>query len=175
MVATGQRPLNGRDERSVVAPGGSGDNFSPSGGFVAGDADLVAVGIAEVCAVVVGVIVRPETGCSLARAAVLNRGGMTLVNLVPMGSHKSDHAAITGAGGVIVERTTDHEQCMRLSWRHPSGHQWRFGEFLFVAQGCENGRVKREGSVEVRDTKGDVGVHERLPLWAAKGLAMENL
>ena len=78
--------------------------------IMAADADLVAVGIAEVGAIVIGMIVRPRTRRSLVAAAAGKRAGVAGIDGRPGGREQRDHLA--------VSRRRRHR-------RHPAGRSGR--------------------------------------------------
>src|SRR5580765_3209264 len=77
--------------------------------LVANDADLVAVGIAHIGAVIIGMIVRPQAGLALVLAAVGDRGRVGGVNRRPGVGLEPDGDAVADARCLLVERAHDPE------------------------------------------------------------------
>src|SRR6202012_409908 len=73
-------------------------------------AELVAVRIAKVSAVVVRVILRTQTRRPLARAAVSERRGVRAIDRGAVGGEQGDHLTVAGRRWLAVVRLADHEQ-----------------------------------------------------------------
>src|SRR3954451_16593767 len=76
---------------------------------MADDADLVAVEIPEIGAVIVAVIVRSQTRPALVRSALLQGGGMTGIDKAALRRQQRDHGTVARARIPAVERVHDQE------------------------------------------------------------------
>jgi hypothetical protein len=74
------------------------------------DADLVSVWISEVCAIVMGVILRSEPWQPRTTATIRQGGGMTAVNGVACRCQESGHMPVARASRLTIEWQPDEEQ-----------------------------------------------------------------
>src|SRR4051812_42677103 len=87
----------------------AGDGWLRSGGLVAHDTDLVAVGVSEICTVVVGMIVAAQAGRTLVAAAGGHPRLMGRVDRRSVGSFEADGDSISGARRIPVQRLENPE------------------------------------------------------------------
>src|ERR1044072_3534922 len=96
------------DFRSGPSPRQGGCLF-PSSGLVTDDADLVAVGVPEISAVVVGMIVRPQPRRTFILAAGRHPRLVGGVDRRPVGRVEADGHAVADCCRLLVERCDDPE------------------------------------------------------------------
>src|SRR6478752_7669429 len=88
---------------------------------MAADAELVAVWIPYIRAVIVRMIFGPRSGRSLVAAAMPERQRMALTDQGPIGGQEGDHLAIAGCRGRAVVGLPDDEERSRVSRLLPPG------------------------------------------------------
>src|SRR4029450_10118848 len=104
-----------RDSRTMAVPfilGPStrqGACLLPSSGLVTDDANLIAVGIPEISAVVVGMIVRAQPRRTFILAAGRHAGLVGGVDRGPVGRVEADGHAVADRCCLLVERCDDPE------------------------------------------------------------------
>jgi len=81
-----------------------------SDGFAANAAELVAVRVANIGAIIIGMIMRPQTRLALVAAARGQGGRMKTVDREAIIGRKSDHRSITGSGGLAIEWPADTDK-----------------------------------------------------------------
>lgn len=85
--------------------------------------DLIAVEIAKVCPVIVGMIVRSESGRPFGYSSVGERICIGRANQFPRASGKGDHLAVTWIVGLSVVGLSNHEQWPRTTRAVPACHR----------------------------------------------------
>ena len=73
------------------------------------DAKLVAIGISEVGAIVVGVVLRPQAGLAITSAATLDSNCVNLIDLFARCSKERNHLAVAGMMLLPIMWVTNQE------------------------------------------------------------------
>ena len=129
---------------------------------MAGNAKLVALGVSEVCAVVVGVILRPQTRCSLGSATARERHCIRSINDRTILCQEGDHLTVANPMWSFVIGPSDKEERPRLRMGLPTcPRTLGFTEPLFVPEDRHERSVEDQRAIEVCDADKDVRVHAR--------------
>lgn len=124
---------------------------------MAGHTELVAVGIAEVCAVVVFVILGPHAWRTFRRATVRKCNRIDLVDDGPAFCKKRNHLAVSALMGLIVVGFANEEERPWTRRRLPARPgTLPFAEARLDAKRGHQRLVEGEGAVEVGDADEDV-------------------
>jgi hypothetical protein len=89
---------------------------------MAANAQLIAVQITEIGTVVAGMIVRPETGRTLASGTSFDSSRVATVYGVSAPSEQRNHLPITRCRGLTIVGTRNQEEGLILTGLHPAGH-----------------------------------------------------
>ena len=124
---------------------------------------LVAVEIAKVCAVVVGVIVRTQARQTFIGAALSDSKFVYAIDRCMVFSHEGDHLTIAGVVGCCIEWAANDEQWAPASLLLPSGPGvfW-IEESLPQRKRVHQRRIEGVSTAEVADTNEDVREHDNL-------------
>lgn len=123
-------------------------------------AELVCVGIPEVCAVVVRVILDSQARRPFAMRSVCERAGVCPINRLPVTRKQRHHLAISTSRGIAVIWLANKEQRPRCVRCHPSC-PWpvAFAEFEAMSQFLHQSRIKLERAIEVVNAEKSVRDH----------------
>src|SRR5829696_2848209 len=124
---------------------------------MADDADLVAVEISEIGAVIVAVIVRSQTRPALVRSALLHGGGMAGIDKAALRGQQRDHGTVARARLPTVERVHDKE--LRPAAGKAPADDAVIREPHLEPQGSQHGIVEAPRPAEVICSDGRMRVH----------------
>ena len=125
---------------------------------VTGNAKLVAFRVAEVCAVVVGVVFGPQARGALRSAAIGDSGSMSLIDDGSGLGKKGDHLPVANFVRLLVVRPADQEQGPRVWMRLPaSPRTLALAKALVQTEYGHQRTVERKRTFKVRDADEDVG------------------
>src|SRR4051812_7999645 len=125
-----------------------------------GDADLIALCVTEVRAIVVGVVLRPQTRCTLRCAAVGDGDTVSLVNRGASRREECNHLTIADGVGLSAVRCADDEQRPGFRMRLPTGPRpFTLTETLLNAEYRHKRSVESKSALEVVDADEDVREH----------------
>ena len=124
---------------------------------------LVAVEIAKVCAVVVGVIVRTQARQTFTGTALSDSKLVHAIDRCAVFCHEGDHLTIAGVVGRRIKWATNDEQWAPTSLLLPSGPGvlW-IEESLPQRKRVHQRRIEGVSTEEVADTNEDVREHDDL-------------
>ena len=124
---------------------------------MAGYADLVAVRISEVGAVVVGVVLRTQARRPFVFASVCERSTVCCINLALVRGKERHHLTVSRLVRVLVVGRADEEKWPRLRRRLPTcPRAASVKEPLLDAQFTEHRLIEGKSAIEVRDCGEDV-------------------
>ena len=123
---------------------------------MARDTEFVAIGIAEVGAIVVGVVLRPQPWQALALATVRENGLMSRTHTLSAFRHECNHLPISWIVGLTIVWLADYEERARTTFAVPTG-PWLLwlAKPKFVSEALHQCVVERERSLEVADAHED--------------------
>jgi len=112
--------------------------------------ELVAIRVAEIRAIVVGVIMRSQSRLALALSTVSDGPGVAPVNGIPAGGEQGDHLPIAGSGALAVVRMADQEKRPVEPRPHPAG-PWlfRLGKFQGKAEFLHRALIEMERTLVI--------------------------
>jgi hypothetical protein len=127
---------------------------------VATDAELVAIQVTEICAIVVRMIVRPETGLTFASCTICDGTGVAPVHRTSVRSEQCHHLSIARCSALTVVRTADKEKRPVLTGLHPT-RPWflRLGKLQREPKLIHHTAVKGECAFKVSDSNMDMRKH----------------
>lgn len=126
-------------------------------------AQLVAVEITKVCAVVVGVIVRTQARLTFTGPALSDSKLVRAIDRCLVFCHEGYHLTIAGGVGCTIKWATNDEQWAPASLLLPSGPTvlW-IEESLPQPKRFHQRRVEGMSTAEIADTNEDVREHDGL-------------
>jgi hypothetical protein len=126
-------------------------------------AQLVAIEIAEVCTVVVGVIVRAQARQTFIGTTLIDSELVHAIDRCAVFCHEGNHLTIAGGVGFTIKRTANDEQRAPASSLLPSGPGvLRIEESLPQFKRLHQRRVEGMGTAKVGYADEDVGEHDGL-------------
>jgi len=127
---------------------------------VAADAELVAIQVTEICAIVVRMIVRPETGLTFASCTICDGTGVAPVHRTSVRSEQCHHLSIARCSALTVVRTADKEKRPVPTGLHPT-RPWflRLGKLQREPKLIHHTAVKGECAFKVSDSNMDMRKH----------------
>lgn len=124
------------------------------------DAELVAVGITEIGAIVVGMVLRSQPRLAFAVSAIRDRDAVTFVDGGSGGSEQCHHLPISCRGAFAVVGTPDKKKRPRGVRWSPAGPGFlRLRKFEREAEFVHDDRIEGEGAGEIRDADEDMRQH----------------
>jgi len=131
---------------------------------VASDTELVSIWVSEVGAIVVLVVLGPQTGQAFGCAAMRECSLVRAVYERAIACEERNHLSIPGIVRLFVKWPSDKKQWSSFSRSLPTC-PWTsaVAEASFEPQAVHNGAVERESTLEVCDAYEDVRKHYRLP------------
>lgn len=124
---------------------------------MANHADLVALGIPEIGAVVVGVVLRPQPRSAFVRTAIQQGCCMSSVDLLPGACEEGKHLTIARLVRLSVERRRDHEEWPGFRGRLPScPGAAPVDKALLYPQCVQNCAIEAQRTLEVCNAGDDV-------------------
>ena len=131
-------------------------------------ANLVSIRVSEVRAVVVRVIVRPQSRRTIAAAAVRNGRRVATVDRLARRRKKRCHMSVAGRGWLPVERETDEKKRPVVAPSAPSRPRlFRSENLHFKLKLAEHSSVKLIRPNEVSNANVDMRQHEHTHFRAA--------
>jgi hypothetical protein len=127
---------------------------------MANDAELVAIRVSEVSAVVVGMILRPKAWLALARAAIRQCNSICTIYDFASAGQERGHLTIAGIMGLLVVRALDNKQWPGIRRRLPT-RPGVFGVYKsrINAERFHQGAVESHSPIKIADADYDVGEH----------------
>ena len=124
---------------------------------MARDTELVAFGVAEVRAIVVGMVLRPQTGSTLRDPPIGKSYCMSLVDHRSAAGKKGDHLPVADFLGLRVVGLADEEQRPWVWMRLPAcPGTLPLAEALLHAKHWHQRAVERKRAIEILDADEDV-------------------
>jgi len=131
---------------------------------VTDNAELVALGVSQVGAIVVGMVFGPHSWWPLGSTTVGERDCVGLVDDGSAAGKKSDHLTVSGFVELRVVGFPDEEQRSRVGMRLPTS-PWtlQLAKPLLHSENGHQSAVEGERSVKVLDADEDVREHGPMP------------
>ena len=124
---------------------------------VTGGTKLVSIWISEVSAIVMLVVLGPQTGRTFGRTTVGERYGVDMIYRSSAHCEECDHLAVATLMRLLVVGLANEEQWPRIGRRLPtSPRQLRIAEARFDAECGHYGVVERKSAVEIGHADKDV-------------------
>lgn len=132
--------------------------------MMTGNTKLVAIGVSKVCAVVVGVVLRPQARLAVTHTAICQSDGVNLIDLFARVRQERNCLPVARVMRLLVKRSTNEEQGPRLRSGLPTS-PWTlvFLKAKGNAQRLKNWLVKSQCSGEVAYANHDVRKHLASP------------
>jgi hypothetical protein len=126
--------------------------------------ELVAIRVAEIRAIVVGVIMRSQSRLALALSTVSDGPGVAPVNGIPAGGEQRDHLPIARRSALAIVGMADKDKRPRHAGSHPAGPGFfRLGKLQRKAKLFHHALVEGKRALEIGDSDTDVRDHLTIP------------